>query len=154
MRAAPPPPPAPDTVLPDVGPAPSKPPERARAIGRSATVLAGLGGVLLAGRAVGLHAPACPFRTITGVPCPGCGMTRLADAVAHGRLHLALGADPAGVLLLSAIAVLAVVHLTTVVVGHREPPRWLQGWLIPSLLIGLLALHWGTTIVTGTLPST
>src|SRR6478609_1957480 len=84
---------------------------RARQVGQTAVGLVGLGAALLAGRAVSLHLPACPFRAATGVPCPGCGMTRLADAVAHGRIGEAAGADIAGVAILGVLVVLAVSYL-------------------------------------------
>jgi hypothetical protein len=49
--------------------------------------------------ATGIHPPlACPLRTLTGVPCPLCGMTTSIDAVAHGDVGAALAANPAGVL--------------------------------------------------------
>src|SRR5690606_18544496 len=59
---------------------------RARSIGQGAAVAAVLGTALLALRATPIPTPPCPMRAVTGVPCPGCGMTRLADAVAHGHL--------------------------------------------------------------------
>ena len=129
------------------------PRRRARAIGQTSLALAGLGAGLIALRAVSIHAPACPFRSVTGVPCPGCGMTRLADAVAHGHLDTATRADAAGVALLAVLAVIAVAHLVRVVVQRGEPPRWLRTWAVPALLLALVAVHWGTTIVTGGLIS-
>lgn len=122
---------------------------RAHAMGQGALTLVGLGGVLLAGRAVGLHAPPCPFRTITGIPCPGCGMTRLADAVAHGHLERAISTDAAGVAVLAVLLVLGGVHLATVVLRHRPPPTWMRSLAVPAVLVGLLAAHWITTLVTG-----
>ena len=32
----------------------------------------------------------CPFRAITGIPCPGCGMTRAFCALAHGHILRAI----------------------------------------------------------------
>jgi hypothetical protein len=122
-------------------------------VGQSALGLVGLGGVLLAGRAVGVHAPACPFRSLTGVPCPGCGMTRLADAVVHGRIGEAAGADLAGVAILGVLLVVAVTYLVQVVIRKGEPPRWMRSPLLLAGLVALLAVHWATTIVTGGLPS-
>ena len=75
-------------------PAPDRGTTRAHHLGQTSLGLVGLGAVLVAGRAVSFTLPPCPFRAITGVPCPGCGMTRLADAVAHGRLAAAASAPP------------------------------------------------------------
>jgi hypothetical protein len=123
--------------------------QRAHAVGQGAVTLAGLGVVLLAGRAVSIHAPPCPLRSLTGVPCPGCGMTRTADAVISGQVGEALATDAAAVLLLVAIGVLAAVHLVRVVLQRQAPPRWLRGWAVPVALGVLVAIHWGTTVVTG-----
>ena len=67
-------------------------------------------------------APVCPLREVTGVPCPFCGGTTAATALADGRLAEAVAANPfvpalalvlAGVLLLVAARVL----------GLAAPPR-------------------------------
>jgi len=39
-------------------------------------------------------APPCPLRTLTGVPCPLCGMTRGVTAVVHGHLGRAAELNP------------------------------------------------------------
>lgn len=36
----------------------------------------------------------CPFRALTGYPCPGCGMTRAFSAIAHGELWRAVRYNP------------------------------------------------------------
>ena len=36
----------------------------------------------------------CPIHRATGLPCPGCGMTRAMAAVSQGHFDLALGANP------------------------------------------------------------
>jgi hypothetical protein len=49
----------------------------------------------------------CPLRTITGVPCPLCGMTTSVVAAVHGNAADALAANPAGIaLVLAAVALL------------------------------------------------
>jgi Protein of unknown function (DUF2752) len=52
----------------------------------------------------------CVFREHTGWPCPGCGLTRAADGLAHLRFGFAFAANPLGALagcLLAGAAVLA-----------------------------------------------
>jgi Protein of unknown function (DUF2752) len=46
--------------------------------------------------------PLCPLRTITGVPCPFCGMTRSIIAVVHGDLARSLVLNPGGILVVGA----------------------------------------------------
>lgn len=36
-----------------------------------------------------LPLPACPFRAVTGLDCPGCGATRAAHHLVHGRIAVA-----------------------------------------------------------------
>lgn len=38
----------------------------------------------------------CPFRRVTGLPCPACGLTRSWQAAAHLRLGDSLGDHPLG----------------------------------------------------------
>jgi hypothetical protein len=33
----------------------------------------------------------CPFRAVTGLPCPGCGMTRAFCSIGHGEFTRAFG---------------------------------------------------------------
>jgi hypothetical protein len=49
----------------------------------------------------------CPLRTLTGVPCPLCGMTTSVEATVHGHFLVGLRANPAGpFLMLAALALL------------------------------------------------
>ena len=57
--------------------------------------------------------PSCPFRALTGVPCPTCGTTHAAVALLHGEVRAALAANP-----LAAAAGIAFV------VGGVAAPLW------------------------------
>ena len=85
------------------------------------------GGVMLGAAAVRAawpgHAPGlpCPLRTLTGVPCPLCGMTTSVTATVRGHLGSAVAANPAGLLFVAAaVALLAVPRLRSV-----DVPGWL-----------------------------
>ena len=50
----------------------------------------------------------CPLRTLTGVPCPFCGMTTSVEATVRLQLGHAIAANPAGIVLVALVAVLLV----------------------------------------------
>lgn len=43
--------------------------------------------------------PGCTFRKLTGLYCPGCGMTRAAHASLHGEFSRAFAMNPVGMVL-------------------------------------------------------
>ena len=76
----------------------------------------GVAGMVAAGAAVtyqaalggeGLWLP-CPLRTLTGIPCPLCGMTTAATGLASGDLGAAVAANPFALLLAGFTLVMAV----------------------------------------------
>ncbi len=87
------------------------------------------GGLLWA--ASPLHPPLlCPLRTLTGVPCPLCGMTRAVSAAMRGDLWASLRFQPAGLVLLG-------VGLFLLTRRSRDPVR------VPVWVLGAgLALMW------------
>ena len=89
-----------------------------------------LGGAALLPLLPGHAGLPCPLRTLTGVPCPMCGMTTSVEAVAHAHPLAALGANPAGPL-----AVLAAILLLV-----RPPAR---PFAVPLVaLVAVFAALW------------
>ncbi|WP_137294576.1 DUF2752 domain-containing protein [Nocardioides dongxiaopingii] len=78
----------------------------------------------------------CPFRRVTGLPCPGCGLTRSWVDLAHGDLAGAWAMNPFGIVLVAALAVLVVLVVRARLRGDA-PPR-LDAWLRrPAVLVVL-----------------
>jgi hypothetical protein len=71
----------------------------------------------------------CPLRTLTGVPCPICGMTTSVEATVHGHLVSALQANPIG-----PFAVLAALAL---LVRRPAGPLRLPTAALVMLLLGM-----------------
>ena len=72
--------------------------------------------------------PLCPFRGLTGVPCPGCGLTRAAGALLRGRFTDALHVHP----LIPFVA--AQVLVAWLLLAFARPRLAnLPGWVIPAL---------------------
>ena len=98
------------------------------------------GGVMLAVAALAPLVPGpdgvpCPFRSLTGIPCPLCGMTTSVTAFVHLDPIGAMAASPAGV-----VAVLVAFGL---LVFRRREQATLPAWAIP---VGL-GLMWRWQLV-------
>jgi hypothetical protein len=102
--------------------------------------------------AAGLGLPMCLLRAATGVPCPGCGLTRAFTALAHGDVASAWTYHPFAVLLSAQGALAWVLSAWPLLRGR---PLRVRSVLIERALlwngIGLLAL-WLGRAATGTLP--
>ena len=62
---------------------------------------------------LGMPVPACRLRELTGVPCPTCGSTRLAEELLRGHVLDAFAANPLVFLAIAAVAVWAVLSVVT-----------------------------------------
>ncbi|MFD0519428.1 DUF2752 domain-containing protein [Paractinoplanes durhamensis] len=91
----------------------------------------------------------CPLRTLTGVPCPACGLTTAAVALVRGEFGAAFGANPL-IFVLAALAVAVVPLVVLRATGVLESPRpWSSkrrrwaGWLSGLLAVAswLFQLH-------------
>lgn len=79
-----------------------------------------------------VHLPfACPLRTVTGVPCPLCGMTTSVTETARFDLDAALAATPAGV---AAVAVAFAILLA-------RPRRLSIPAPLPYVVLGCMWLY-------------
>jgi hypothetical protein len=88
---------------------------------------AGMLGAAAVWPALPVHPPfVCPLRTLTGIPCPFCGMTRAVVAVVHGNVAASVRYNPAGILL--------VVLAVALMLGWRTERVRLPTWLLPVLL--------------------
>ena len=65
----------------------------------------------------------CNFLTLTGIPCPGCGMTTTFTHIAHGNFVDAFGTQPFGVVLFSLMTLLFILGLGDLLLGKK----WIQG---------------------------
>jgi len=96
-----------------------------------------------------LNVPACSFPTVTGYPCPSCGMTRGMVAMARGRIAVAARLQPFSVLLFSAIVVVAVFAMGEAMTGRDLLTKLRPGlWWIWAGLAGMFA-GWAWVLLTG-----
>lgn len=64
----------------------------------------------------------CPLRTLTGVPCPFCGLTTATVELAHGRWEAAAATSPLAYLV-AGLVVGTIPVLALRVAGAAKPPR-------------------------------
>jgi hypothetical protein len=88
---------------------------------------------------VGAGPVICPFRLLTGLPCPGCGLTRSWVYLMHGRWSEAISANPFGSVLLAATLALTVMVIGAMV--RRRPVPTLTG-LLDRRPVRIVALAW------------
>jgi len=93
----------------------------------------------------------CPFKVMTGLPCPGCGMTRSVVALLHGDATTSFYFHPLGVPLVLVVVLLALADAWIWWRAGRpgalfRPPSWLLERVmqtpLPWVAIGALAVVW------------
>lgn len=77
-------------------PAPASPFADAGAYMAPLLALGVLAGTFLLSLQPHLHGPVCTFRSVFGIPCPGCGMTRSLTSIWHGNVLLSMRYHPLG----------------------------------------------------------
>jgi hypothetical protein len=93
----------------------------------------------------------CPFRRLTGVPCPGCGMTRALAHLAKGEWTAALRDHPlAPVLAAEACAAWAACGLPAADRLRQRAAAAADRWVLWNAVA--LGAVWLLRLATGTLP--
>ena len=88
--------------------------------------------------------PACPFRTLTGWNCPGCGTTRGLHQLLHGNFIAAFELNPLMVLVLPFLGYALIVYTRSALNGRPMPQFGLSpkyGWLLTGLIIAFWVLR-------------
>jgi len=98
----------------------------------------------------------CPLRHLTGIPCPGCGLTRSFMAIARGDLEYALSMHLFGPVLFGAFVLVVIFMAAELKTGRRlrrTPFRYLQRiehwWWLAVLYFGYYGLRLASLIQTG-----
>lgn len=98
-----------------------------------------------------LGLPPCTFRSLTGIPCPSCGMTTAFAWTARGRVDRAWRANPAGALLAPACVALVPWLLASSATGRPLGSRTLEKPLTVLVVatVALSLLAWMIRFFTG-----
>lgn len=80
--------------------------------------------------------PVCVFKTVTGYDCPGCGSTRAAHAILHGRFGEAFRLNP--MLFLGGL----VFAFATPSLLRREQPRFITRPWFGRVTIAVVVVWW------------
>ncbi len=98
-----------------------------------------------------LRIPACGFVTLTGLPCPTCGMTTAFAHTVRGHFLQAMHTQMAGFLLCLGVIGVAFLSVVGIITGRRPALNWYR--LRPENLIwwalALLVAAWALKIVVG-----
>jgi hypothetical protein len=89
------------------------------------------------------HYPGCPFLTITGYYCPGCGSLRAVHAMAHGDVTEAVTRNPLTVLAVPYLLWMWGSWLHRTITGRTSrymAPAWVL-WLLLGAIIGFWVLR-------------
>ncbi|HEX8889854.1 MAG TPA: DUF2752 domain-containing protein [Pyrinomonadaceae bacterium] len=95
----------------------------------------------------------CPFRALTHLPCPGCGMTRAFCALAHGEFWRAIKLNALSPLLFL-VAMIAWARAAAMVLRAERVRLFLARLPRPTplaskVMLGIVMIWWVTRLVGG-----
>jgi hypothetical protein len=119
--------------------------------------LAGLVGLLVARFIPVARLPfwGCTLRQATGIPCPGCGLTRVADRMSHFNFAGAWDANPLGTVAAFAfmLAIVAtVLHLAFKLPLPNVDPSPRDWRILRAVLIAALVVNYAFMVVKAKFP--
>lgn len=87
------------------------------------------------------HGIPCLFHALTGLQCPGCGVTRMGTCLLQGDIFGAFFQNPVVFVLLPVAGAVALAHVVRYVkTGERKTPQWEEGcWIALAAVLVL----WG-----------
>ncbi len=95
--------------------------------------------------------PSCTSVTLTGYPCPTCGMTTAFAHTVRGQLASAFMAQPAGMFLALGTIAAGILSVFTLITGQLPTVNWYRvspTWVV-LLFVAVILLSWLFKIVTG-----
>lgn len=120
----------------------SQPARRRRQIQRGLLMLP-LGGAFVLAHTSWTSPLFCPFRALTGIPCPGCGLTRSFTAIALGQWETAINYHLFGPVIFLGF-VIAILHLSLELLTKYQIKTIYLTWLQnPKLQILSTLVIWG-----------
>ncbi len=90
----------------------------------AAALLAAAVAYVLPGFLAGFYIHRCPFHILTGLPCPGCGLSRALRLMASGEFEAMWTMHPFAPYML----VLGIMLAGAVLLPSRWRERWVAGW--------------------------
>lgn len=91
----------------------------------------------------------CTFKRMTGLDCPGCGLTRCFVSLSHGRIEEAWSFNPAGLFLYLVVAFQVPFRILQIRRLKQHRPEIDLGWAGPSFLaltVALLIIQWAVRL--------